>query len=208
MLRKADYTRRISKWGIVLGAFDIKYMPRTSIKGQVLVNLVAEFTESPVEMEYEEQKLGRKPIETISLQGPSPWKLYVDGAANQRGSRVGLVEVSPDKITIEKSLRLGFSATNNEPEYEAFLVGMAMVRKMGGKAVEVFSDSRLVVGQIKGELEARDLRMQEYLNQASRLQSSFEFFTLQQILRSRNTHADSLVTLATFWKRFTSSYTR
>ena len=72
--------------------------------------------------------------------------------------------VSPNKITIEKSLRLGFSATNNEVEYEALLVGMAMVQKMGGKAVEVFSDLRLVVGQVKGELEARDLRMQEYLN--------------------------------------------
>ena len=72
--------------------------------------------------------------------------------------------VSPNKITIEKSLRLGFSATNNEVEYETLLVGMAMVQKMGGKAVEVFSDLRLVVGQVKGELEARDLRMQEYLN--------------------------------------------
>jgi len=40
-----------------------------------------------------------------------------------------------------------------------------MVQKMRGKAVEIFSDSRLVVGQVKGELEARDVRMQEYLNQ-------------------------------------------
>ena len=30
--------------------------------------------------------------------------------------------------------------------------------------MEMFSDSRLVVGQVQGELEARDLRMQEYLN--------------------------------------------
>ena len=35
--------------------------------------------------------------------------------------------VSPEKITIEKSLRLGFLATNNEAEYKALLVGMAMV---------------------------------------------------------------------------------
>ena len=41
---------------------------------------------------------------------------------------------------------------------------MAMVQRMGGKTVEVFSNSRLVVGQVKGELEARDLRMLEYLN--------------------------------------------
>ena len=72
-----------------------------------------------------------------------------------------------------------------------------MVQKMGGKAVEIFSDSRLVVGQVKGELEARDLRMQEYLNQVKHLQSGFESFTLQQILRSKNTHTDSLATLAT-----------
>ena len=53
--------------------------------------------------------------------------MYVDGAANQRGSGVGLVLISPKKITIEKLLRLGLSATNNEAEYEALLQGMAMV---------------------------------------------------------------------------------
>ena len=78
----------------------------------------------------------------------------MDGAANQRGAGVGLVLVSPERITIEKSLRLGFSATNNEAEYEALLMGMVMVQKMGGKAVEMFSDLRLIVGQVKRELEA------------------------------------------------------
>ena len=72
--------------------------------------------------------------------------------------------MSPDKITIEKSLRLNFSATNNEAEYEALLMGMVMVQKMGGKAVKVFSDSKLVVGQVRGDLEARDSRMQDDKN--------------------------------------------
>ena len=49
------------------------------------------------------------------------------------------------EFTIEKSLRQGLLATNNEIEYEALLVGVAMVKKMGGKAVEIFLDSRLVV---------------------------------------------------------------
>ena len=40
LLRSADYTGRIAKWGTILGAFDIKYMPCTSIKGQVLANLM------------------------------------------------------------------------------------------------------------------------------------------------------------------------
>ena len=71
--------------------------------------------------------MDEKSVGLISAPRPSPWKVYVDGVANQRGSRVGLVLVSPEKITIEKSLRLGFSATNNEAEYEALLIGMAMV---------------------------------------------------------------------------------
>ena len=59
---------------------------------------------------------------------------------------MGLVIISPEKIIIEKSLRLDFLATNNEAEYEALLVGMIMVQRMNGKAVKMFSDSRLIVG--------------------------------------------------------------
>ena len=64
----------------------------------------------------QEQKIDGKSVGTISVQGPSRWKVYVNGTANQRGSGVGLVLISPKKITIEKSLRLGFSTTNNEAE--------------------------------------------------------------------------------------------
>ena len=146
VLRSANYIGRIAKWGTILGAFDINYMPRTSIKGQVLADLVAEFDECPKEMEGGSEKPGEGLINVVSVQCPPPWELYVDGAANQRGSRVGLVLVSPEKITIEKSLTLNFLATNNEAEYEALLMGMMMVQRMGGKAVKVFSDSKLVVG--------------------------------------------------------------
>ena len=66
-------------------------------------------------------------------------------------------------------MRLGFTATNNRAKYETLLVGITMVQKMGGKAVEIFSDLRLVVGQVQGELEARDPRMQEYMNQVRHL---------------------------------------
>ena len=110
---------------------------------------------------------------------------------------MGLVLVSPEKITIEKSFRLNFSATNNEAEYEALLKGMQMVQKLGGKAVRVFSDSRLVVGQVRGDLKARDSRMLEYLCLVRNIQEKFEAFDLSHVPRSGNTHADSLATLAT-----------
>ena len=41
---------------------------------------------------------------------------------------------------------------------------MSMVQKLGGKTVNMFSDSRLVVGQVNGELETRDERMEGYLS--------------------------------------------
>ena len=89
-------------------------MPRTFVKGQVIVDLVAKFAECPEEIDVEQHGMDEKLVGLISALCPSPWKVYVDGAVNQRGSGVRLVLVSPEKITIEKSLRLGFSATTNE----------------------------------------------------------------------------------------------
>ena len=102
-------------------------MPRTSIKGQVLADLVVEFAEYPQEVEGGSKKLDEGSIGVAFVQCPSPWELYVDGATNQRGSGVGLVLVSLERITIEKSLRLKFSTTNNEAEYGTLLMGMMMV---------------------------------------------------------------------------------
>ena len=121
VLRSADYTGRIAMWSALLGAFDIKYMPRSSVKGQVLVDLVAEFAVPSVETITEKKDMDGKSVGTISARETLCWRVYVDGVANQRGSGIGLVLISLDGIAIEKSLRLGFSATNNEAEYKALL---------------------------------------------------------------------------------------
>ena len=121
-------------------------MPRTSIKGQVLAVLVAEFTEPPMEEWKPVENMDGKLVGIISRHGILPWEVYVDGASNQKGSGIKLVLISPKKVIVEKSLRLNFSATNNEAEYETLLMGIAMVQRMGGKSKKVFSDSRLIVG--------------------------------------------------------------
>ena len=70
-------------------------MSRTSVKGQVLANLVAEFTEMPTEERGEEENTDGKSVGVISVQKPLSWKVYVDGAANYKGFGVGLVLTSP-----------------------------------------------------------------------------------------------------------------
>ena len=121
----------------------------------------------------------------------------MDGAANQKRSGMGLVLISPEKLILEKSLRLSFSATNNKVEYETLLEGMSMVHKMGGKLVTIFSNSRLVVGQVRNELEAKDERMRGYLTRVQQLQKNFESFDLRHLPRGGDTHVDSLAMLAT-----------
>jgi hypothetical protein len=44
MFQMSDFTGRISKWGVKIGTLDVKYLPRTAIKGQILADFVAEFT--------------------------------------------------------------------------------------------------------------------------------------------------------------------
>ena len=105
------------------------------------------------------KNMDKKLVGTISPYDFLPWEVYVDGASNQKGSGVGLVLISPEKVVVEKSLSLDFSAINNEAEYEALMMGMLMVHRMGGKSIKVFSDSRLVVGQVKREFEVKDERM-------------------------------------------------
>jgi len=69
------------------------------------------------------------------------------------------VLVSLERIKLEKSLQLGFRASNIEEEYEALIAGLKVARNLGAKEVEIFSDSRLVVSQTEGSFEARDHHM-------------------------------------------------
>ena len=105
--------------------------------------------------------------------------------------------MSSEKVVIEKSLRLDFPAMNNEVEYETLMEGMAMVQRIGGKSIKLFSDSRLIVGQVRGEFEAKDERMQGYLSQVKSMQSKFDSFDLLHVPKSGNAHTDSLAMLAT-----------
>ena len=57
---------------------------------------------------------------------------------------------------MEESLQLGFPTINKEAKYETLLAGIAIVGRLGREVIEIYSDSRLVVGQVNGEFEAKD----------------------------------------------------
>ena len=53
--------------------------------------------------------------------------MHVEGASNGRASGVRIIMVSPKEMRMEKSLRLGFCASNNEAKYEALIAGLQAV---------------------------------------------------------------------------------
>ena len=85
--------------------------------------------------------------------------MYVDGASNARGFGVGVVMIYPDGLRLEKSLRLGFRASNNEAKYDALIFGLRVVQKLDVEEVEVFSDSKLL--KIERSFKAKDSRMSQ-----------------------------------------------
>ena len=151
VLHKPETFGRLMKWAIELSEFDIRYKPKTAIKGQVLSDFVMEFTSA-------------KPTE--NTQAPTDlliWKLSIDGATNAQGRRAGLILTSPEGIDIEYALIFRFQAFNYEAEYEAVIAGLNLAHSLEIDQLEVCSDSQLVVRQIEDTYEAKSGRMILYL---------------------------------------------
>ena len=142
VLHKPETSGRLMKWAIELTEFDIRYKPKTAVKGQILADFVMEFTLA--ELTEDTQTMPDLPI----------WKLSVDGAANAQGSGARLILTSPEGIDIKYALRFGFRASNNEAEYEAVIVGLNLVHSMKVDQLEVCSNSQFVVKQIEDTYEA------------------------------------------------------
>ena len=174
-----------------LGSLGVEYKPQTTIKGQVLAEFLAEFQYDPSNPTL------FIPTETQLDLEAGKWELLVDGASNSRGSGAGIVLVSPEGLILEQAVRLKFSASNNEAEYEALLIGLRTTKKLDANHLQVFCDSQLVANQVSGEYQAKDDRMLAYVTVARTLLSEFESTQVAQIGREHNSHADVLAKLAT-----------
>lgn len=134
------------KCSIELSQYEITYHPKAAIKGQVLADFISKFT-PPLEGE---DVVGRS---------TSKWKLFVDGASNDRDSRVGVILITSEGRRISYALRLSFRATNNIAEYEAMIIGLSLAREIGINEISINCDSQLVVNQITGEFQAKCSRL-------------------------------------------------
>ena len=120
----------------------------------------------------------------------------MDRSATKKVGGVGVVLISPKGEMLKYAVRLQFLAINNETEYEALLAGLSLAKALGAKSLIVQSDSQLIIGQVKGDYEAKEERMQKYLKIVQRLSQHFDSLDFVQIPQAKNIETNFLVRLA------------
>ncbi|KAG8478222.1 hypothetical protein CXB51_028151 [Gossypium anomalum] len=124
------------------------------------------------------------------------WKLSFDGASNAVGNGIGAVLVSPNADYYPFTCKLDFDCTNNMAEYEACIMGLRAAIEQGIRTLEVYGDSALVIYQLRGEWEIRDLKLINYRKIILGLLEEFDDITFNYIPRYENQITDALATLA------------
>ncbi|XP_071727223.1 uncharacterized protein [Rutidosis leptorrhynchoides] len=112
VLTKPEISSRLALWAVELGAYQISYLPRSAVKGQVLADYLAEMTG---ELEVLNERTTLKPVVD------EIWYLFTDGASCAEGAGADLVLASPSGEEHTYALRFNFDVTNNEAEYEKYL---------------------------------------------------------------------------------------
>ena len=102
------------------------------------------------------------------------WKLYIDGASGSQGSGVGFILIGPSKIEIKYAVKLKYNTTNSAVEYEALLTGLKLAIEVRAEHLKVYSDSQLVVNQVKGTYQVKEPSIIKYVQKAKQLLRKME----------------------------------
>lgn len=104
--------------------------------------------------------------------------------------------ISPEGFKIYYALTFQFSPTNNEVEYEAFIVGLRHARSMGARHVKIRTDSALVISQVVGTFEAKGDHLAHFQDYALSIMGSFDSCVAEHIPRVENADTDMLSRLS------------
>jgi ribonuclease HI len=119
-------------------------------------------------------------------------RYFVMGLRGTFGARAAAVLVAPSKVRTCYAIKLDFSCTNNIAEYEALLLGLRKLKAMGIRRAILKTDSQVISGHVDKSSEARDPKIEKYLDGVRRMEASFEGFSIKNIPRGENEHADLL----------------
>lgn len=157
ILSKGKFSGRLAKWVMMLSKFDIQYVDKKAIKGQVIIDQIVEAPlhgNHPLHIEFPDAD-----VLNISVK---QWALYFDGSYTQHGSRVGILFVTPQGHTIPRSYRLMFPCTNNTTSYEALIIGIKMAVELKITKLQVYGDTQIVINQVNDDYQIKDDKLMPY----------------------------------------------
>ncbi|XP_058068469.1 uncharacterized protein LOC131217549 [Magnolia sinica] len=178
LFEKPAQTGRIAKWQLLLSEFDITYVTQKAIKGQALADHLAAHSlpdYQPVKTFFSDEDILLIKEEEEMKAGV--WTLFFDGAENSKGSGVCVILYFPEDVPIPISRRLAFQCTNNVAEYEACIAGLREAIILNVKKLQVFSDSQLIINQIKGDWKTNDEKLIPYHMYLENLIKEFDEIT-------------------------------
>lgn len=137
LLSKAALTGRLAKWVMILSEFDIEYVDRKAIKGQVITDQLANaplIGDHPLISNFPDEEI-------FMITTTQTWKLYFDGSYTRHGLGAGILFITPQGDNIPKSYRLTFPCTNNIAKYEALITGLRLAVQWKLQELQVYGDS-------------------------------------------------------------------
>ncbi|GJZ61443.1 reverse transcriptase domain-containing protein [Tanacetum coccineum] len=124
----------------------------------------------------------REAISTVLMTKRGTVQTPVYFVSRHYGSGAGLILTSLGGTEFTYALRFQFTASNNEAEYEALIVGLRIAAQMRVRNMNVSVDSKLVANQVLGTYVAKEENMVKYLEKAKSLISGFANFSISQVL--------------------------
>lgn len=157
-------------------------LPPKADDQKALVDFLVEASFSEQREESTSKGVTPEPARPPPVTRPAQcWELYVDDATSKAGSGAGILLVALEQTEFEKALRFDFPATNNQAEYEAVIAGLEFALDIGVKAITAYSDSQLVVNQVRGEYGVVNPTLVKYCFATRNLLPRFEFYEMIQI---------------------------
>ncbi|GKB51280.1 reverse transcriptase domain-containing protein [Tanacetum coccineum] len=181
ILNNQEETGRFAKWGVELEAYDIKYASRSTIKGQVLADFLAN-----------------------TMTEDSPTQVKTDGSDDTIAEGESMEEQEDTETKAPKNLKTETdmwklytdAASNEHRSGAALLAGLRIATNIKVEKMHAFVDSKLVANQVEGSYEAKGEKIKKYKEKSLEMIRSFSDFQISHIPREENKKADALSKLA------------
>ncbi|KAK4382516.1 hypothetical protein Sango_2727900 [Sesamum angolense] len=128
---------RLARWYLQLQQFEITYVPQKVLKGQVLVDFLADHP-MPAEWGLSDDLPNE---DVLVIEVTPPWKMYFDGASHKERAGVGVVFVTSEGEALPYSFTLTQNCSNNIAEYQTLILELEIAVDVKQIPLKVYGDS-------------------------------------------------------------------